>query len=239
MLSAQVSVIMCQRLQRMRLEESMDREVVHAELRRASTTFHQLLDSANADDLFRRSSGTRWTNEQLLFHMLFGYIVVLALLPMVRAFGRLPPGASRAWSRLLTASTRPFDLINCWGAVGGVRVYDHRRMGAKFDHTIAALSRRLEAEPDSTLARTMHFPVRWDPFFKDAMTLEDVYRYPTQHFDFHRDQLNLGTPSGSVLREGGASDWLFSIRPCDRHGSNRGLVRVSCSVCRHGRRASW
>ncbi|WP_406862763.1 DinB family protein [Streptomyces sp. HUAS MG47] len=169
----------------------MDREAVHADLRRATATFHQLLDAADADDLRRRSDGTRWTNEQLLFHMLFGYVVVLALLPLVRLFGRLPSGANRAWAWLLNASTRPFDVINYWGAVGGARVYDHRRMGATFDRTIAALSRRLDAEPEATLTRTMRFPVRWDPFFKDVMTLEDVYRYPTLHFDFHRAQLTL------------------------------------------------
>jgi hypothetical protein len=173
----------------------MDRNVVRAELREAGAAFHALLDSASDEDLRRRSSGTRWTNEQLLYHMLFGYIVVLALLPLVRLFGRLPPGASRAWARLLNASTRPFDVINYWGAVGGARVYDHRRMGAKFDRTVAALSRRLDAERDTELARTMHFPVRWDPFFADTMTLEDVYRYPTRHFDFHRAQLSLDTPS--------------------------------------------
>lgn len=173
----------------------MDREVVHAELRQAGAVFHALLDSASADDLRRRSDGTRWTNEQLLYHMLFGYLVVLALLPLVRLFGRLPPGASRAWARLLNASTRPFDVINYWGAVGGARVYGHRRMGAKFDRTVAALSRRLDAERDTEPARTMHFPVRWDPFFADTMTLEDVYRYPTRHFDFHRAQLTLDSPS--------------------------------------------
>ncbi|MHB9861885.1 DinB family protein [Streptomyces sp. YIM S03343] len=173
----------------------MDREVVHTELRHTSATFHRLLDSASADDLRRRSNGTRWTNEQLLYHMVFGYVVVLALLPLVRLFGRLPPGASRAWARLLDASTRLFDVINYWGAVAGARVYNHRRMGAKFDRTLAALSRRLDAEPDTRLARTMHFPVRWDPFFKEAMTLEDVYRYPTRHFDFHRAQLTLGAVS--------------------------------------------
>lgn len=173
----------------------MDRDVVHAELRQAGAVFHALLDSASTEDLRRRSSGTRWTNEQLLYHMLFGYLVVLALLPLVRLFGRLPPGASRAWARLLNASTRPFDVINYWGAVGGARVYDHRRMGAKFDRTVAALSRRLDAERDTELARTMAFPVRWDPFFADTMTLEDVYRYPTRHFDFHRAQLTLDAPS--------------------------------------------
>jgi hypothetical protein len=37
----------------------------------------------------------------------------------------------------------------------------------------------------------MHFPTRWDPFFKDYMTLEGVYRYPGEHHDFHARQLTL------------------------------------------------
>jgi hypothetical protein len=38
----------------------------------------------------------------------------------------------------------------------------------------------------------MHYPTRWDPFFIDYMTLADVYRFPTQHFHFHRRQLSFG-----------------------------------------------
>lgn len=37
----------------------------------------------------------------------------------------------------------------------------------------------------------MHFPVGWDPYFKDYMTIGDVYHYPTQHYDHHRKQLTL------------------------------------------------
>ncbi|PXX06240.1 hypothetical protein C8E89_11413 [Mycolicibacterium moriokaense] len=37
----------------------------------------------------------------------------------------------------------------------------------------------------------MHFPTRWDPFFNDYMTLEDIYAYPGQHFAFHARQLTL------------------------------------------------
>ena len=37
----------------------------------------------------------------------------------------------------------------------------------------------------------MHFPVGWDPYFKDMMTLGEVYHYGTQHFDHHRAQLTL------------------------------------------------
>jgi len=37
----------------------------------------------------------------------------------------------------------------------------------------------------------MHFPVGWDPYFNDYMTLRDVYDYATQHYDHHRRQLTL------------------------------------------------
>ena len=37
----------------------------------------------------------------------------------------------------------------------------------------------------------MHYPVRWDPFFKEFMTIADIYHFPTQHFGFHRRQLTL------------------------------------------------
>jgi hypothetical protein len=43
----------------------------------------------------------------------------------------------------------------------------------------------------------MPYPTRWDPFFREFMTLADLYRFPTQHFDFHHAQLTLpDTPVG-------------------------------------------
>ncbi|MEW2354548.1 hypothetical protein [Spirillospora sp. NPDC029432] len=53
-------------------------------------------DRATAADLARRSDGTRWTNEQLLFHMVFGYMIVLRLLVLVRLIDRLPMPVGRA-----------------------------------------------------------------------------------------------------------------------------------------------
>ncbi|MEV7177622.1 DinB family protein [Kitasatospora sp. NPDC093679] len=169
----------------------LDRQVVHGELDRARAEFHRLLAAAGTDDLARPTRGTRWTNEQLLWHMLFGYLVVRALLVLVRLFGRLPRGVSRAFARVLDAATVPFDLVNRLGPCGAVKVIGPRRMGAQFDRVIAALHRGLDRESDADLARGMHYPVRWDPFFKDYMTLADIYRYPTRHFDFHRRQLTL------------------------------------------------
>lgn len=56
------------------------RDRVSAELEAARAEFHVLLASASPADLRRRRCGTRWTNQQLLFHMLFRCIMVRALL---------------------------------------------------------------------------------------------------------------------------------------------------------------
>jgi hypothetical protein len=65
-------------------------------------------------------------------------------------------------------------------------------MAAWFDRIVAALHRSLDRVSEAELARGMHYPTRWDPFFRDYLTLADVYRYPARHFAFHRDQLTLG-----------------------------------------------
>jgi hypothetical protein len=167
----------------------MDRDDIAADLERARVTFHQLLGAAGPDDWRAATYGTRWTNEQLLFHMVFGYMVVQRLLRLVRVMGRLPDGVSAAYARLLNAATTPFHQINYYGSCAASLVYNRRRMGAKLDRVIASLQRRLAQEADDDLRRGMHFPPRWDPFFSDYMTLADVYRYPGRHFDFHAQQL--------------------------------------------------
>lgn len=173
-------------------EGLVDRGAIAAELERARSELHRLVEGADATDFKRRSSGTRWTNEQLLFHMVFGFMVVSRLLPLVRTLGRLPESASRSFAWLLDAAARPFHLINYYGSCAAATVYNRRRMTAQCDRVIARLHRKLLAEPEENFSLAMHFPTRWDPFFADTMTLEALYRYPTRHFDFHRRQLSLG-----------------------------------------------
>jgi DinB superfamily len=171
-----------------------DRRAVVEELQEARVTFHRLLDGAAPAQLARPSAGTRWTNEQLLFHMLFGYLVVAVLLRMVVVFGRLPPVLSRGFATLLDSCVVPFHAVNYWGSCAGAKVFNRRRMGPKFDRVIASLQRRLLATSDTDLVRGMYYPTRWDPFFGEYMTLGQLYRYPTQHFDFHQRQLTLDAP---------------------------------------------
>ncbi|MFF8378207.1 DinB family protein [Streptomyces sp. NPDC015661] len=170
----------------------MDRQAVFDDYARARRTFHDLLSDATAADLDRPTHGTRWNNGQLLWHMLFGYFVTRVLLLVVRVVSRLPRSAGKAFARVLDAGTRPFDVVNYLGPCGAVKVCGLRGTGAAFDRITGSLERRLALESERDLARGMHFPVRWDPFFKDFMTLADLYRYPTRHFDFHRRQLTLG-----------------------------------------------
>lgn len=149
------------------------------------------LAGASTEDLRRRSDGTKWTNEELLFHMVFGYMVVRALLPLVRLVSRLPAPAGKAFAAVLNAGTRPFDVVNYWGSRAAATVFNHRRMARKLGKTIASLSRQLDRETPGSLSRSMPFPDRWDPFFAPLMSLNDVYAYPTVHFDFHAKQLSL------------------------------------------------
>jgi hypothetical protein len=167
------------------------RENIVAGYARAQRNLEAWLEGAASADLRRTSTGTRWTNEELLFHMVFGYMVVRVLLPLVHVVSRLPQPVGRAFAAALNAGTRPFDAVNYWGSVAASRVYNRRRMARKLAKTIAALSRRLDGESDGSLAREMAFPDRWDPFFKPVMTVNEVYAYPTRHFDFHAQQLSL------------------------------------------------
>lgn len=169
----------------------VDRDGIAADLERARIEFHRLVEAAGPEDWERPTSGTRWTNEQLLFHMVFGYMVVQRLLVLMRIFSRLPDPVSHTFANILDAATKPFHTINYYGSRAAALVYNRHRMGAKLDRVIAYLQRRLAREADVGFARGMRFPPRWDPFFDDFMTLESLYRYPGRHFDFHARQLTL------------------------------------------------
>jgi hypothetical protein len=169
----------------------VDREAVAADLERCRSQLQQLLSAADPADLRRSSHGTRWTNEQLLFHMVFGFLIVRTLLPLVRVMGRLPAPVGRGFAAVLDAARRPFHVINYWGSRLGARVFSARRMGGLCDRVVTRLCRSLEREPERNLGTGMPFPTSWDPYFAPYMTLVDVYRYPALHCEHHRRQLTL------------------------------------------------
>jgi hypothetical protein len=170
----------------------LDVDAVRREMAAVRRDFRDLVAGADGPGLRRASAGTRWTNRQLLYHMLFGYLLVRALLVLVRVFGRLPEGASTVFARVLDAGRVPFHLVNYLGSWVGALVVTPARMPGVMDWVTGALVRRAERETGASAARGMRYPTTWDPFFREYMTLADIYRYPTQHFRFHQRQLTLG-----------------------------------------------
>lgn len=168
-----------------------DLATIRDEMDRARFEFHRFLATSSPADLARLSNGTRWTNRELLFHMLLGYLVTRNVLILMKIVSRLPIPAQRGFAASLNAATRPFDQINYWGSRAGGRILTPRWMAAWFDRVVASLHRRLDHESHAALERGMAFPHRWDPYFADWMSLADAYHYPTLHFDHHKRQLTV------------------------------------------------
>ena len=184
----------------------MDRGAIDRELEAARAALHQLLTTADAADLRRRSDGTRWTNHQLLFHCVLGYAVVRVLLPLVRLMGRLPVPVGRGWTALLNAAAQPFHVVNYLGPVAAARVLPPARIDALAGRVIAGLRRALARETEAALRRGMPLPTRWDPYFTEWMSLAEVYRYATTHFEHHRRQLTLPGATRRTPGAGGGAD---------------------------------
>jgi hypothetical protein len=172
-------------------EAPVDRAAIGAEMAVAQVRLHELLASVDAADLRRRSDGTAWTNHQLLFHMVLGYAVVRVLLPLVRLMGRLPAPVGRAWATLLNATAGPFHVVNYAGPVVAARLLGPARIDDLGRRVIAGLQRSLARESEAALHRGMPLPTRWDPYFREWMSLADVYRYATRHFEHHHRQLTV------------------------------------------------
>src|SRR4051794_4472824 len=107
----------------------VDRQAIASDLKACRADLHQLLAGATPDRLRADSNGTGWSNEQLLFHMVFGFLVVRRLLPLVGLVSVLPAWAGRTFAALLDAGRRPFHWVNYAGSCGGALVFNHARMG--------------------------------------------------------------------------------------------------------------
>jgi hypothetical protein len=151
-----------------------DRQTVHADLERVRATFARHVAEMNREDLRRQSSGTRWTNRQLLFHMLFGFLLVRNLLWMVKVLARLPRGSTKPFAALLDFCTSPFHRINYLGSVCGGALFTPQRMQRRLDRVTAKLEGDLAKQDEQSLTRGMYYPTRWDPYFQEFMQLADI-----------------------------------------------------------------
>ena len=165
-------------------------ELIRSELEATRASFHALLDSFTEADWNRPSLNPGWTNGEILAHMLFGFIILNALLPLARVWGRLPKSSSKPLAWILNVATGPFNWFNALGARMQGRVFTHKRIGDLFDRANALLLKKVSSIKDEEWERGMYYPTKWDSNFSEYMTIEKLLHYPVTHYKFHLNQIS-------------------------------------------------
>jgi hypothetical protein len=148
---------------------------LRADLTAAHEQFHAMADAVSEQSWNEPSNNRGWTNGQLLFHILLGFILVPLLARLLIFAGHLPRVYSRSFSGVLNFSTPLFNRVNAVGPRVAARILGREGTIRKFDRVHAQTIARLERIRPSEWSLTMHFPTRWDPRFREDMRLENLF----------------------------------------------------------------
>src|SRR6266496_4682471 len=172
----------------MKSEET--RRAIRISFDQAHSEFHQLVNSLSENDLNRQSKNEGWTNGEILFHIMFAFILILTLGPMIRFWSRLPKRYSKVFANILNFSTVTFNWINGFAPRMGNKVFTRSRYGKIFDKVYAHLIELLSSIKDNEWNSGMYYPDKWEPLFDEFMTLEKLFYYPIRHLEFHVGQIS-------------------------------------------------
>jgi DinB superfamily len=165
------------------------RACLRSDLEAARGEFHAMVASISEREWTAPSQNPGWTNGQVVFHILLGFILVVPLARLLVFFDHLPALCSRIFAGILNLSTPLFNRINAVGPRAGARLLGRAGIISKFDHVHRAILARLDQACPGDWAAAMNYPTRWDPRFQTRMDLAALLRYPIDHLQHHRDQL--------------------------------------------------
>ena len=164
-----------------------------ADLEWIARDYAAILRSAHSEELDLPTNGTRWTNRQLLFHVLLGQRITRMVIVVMGVFSRLPPGASRLWSAGMSAATPLYHRINFLGPLVGARLVGSANLERQMESVTAQILRFQAKATPHDLHRGMTVASSWDPYFTDWMDRADVLAWAPKHYRHHRQQLTLTT----------------------------------------------
>src|SRR6266536_6160238 len=107
-----------------------------ADIESARLTFHLLVNSLPDSALNKRSANPGWTNGQIIWHIVFAFILTPILIVILRFFGRLPRRWSKLFASALNYSTPVFNLVNAIGPRIAVKIFPRKLIVKLFDHII-------------------------------------------------------------------------------------------------------
>ena len=165
------------------------RAQLRADLELARQEFHTLVSSIPDQAWTQPSRNAGWNNDQLVFHILLGFILVQPLSFVLIFFGHLPDVCSQIFAGILNLATPLFNLINKIGPRFAARWLGRAGIVRKFDQISDALVKQLDHSKPGHWVLSMRYPTRWDPRFKDDMHLEEVFRYAIAHLHHHSAQI--------------------------------------------------
>jgi hypothetical protein len=166
-------------------------EMVVEKLETTRIQFIEIAENISEEELKRISKNIGWTNNEILAHILFGFIITNVLLPGVIIFGNLPKVLTQPFAMLLNSLTKPFNFINKLGARAQGKVFTEKRLVYLIDKTIKSIENRVKHIKNEDWQKGMYYPNKWDSNFDEFMTLEKLMNYPKNHFEFHKTQLLL------------------------------------------------
>jgi hypothetical protein len=166
-------------------------EIIIEKLESTRLQFLEIAETITEKELRRISKNIGWTNNEILAHILFGFIITNVLLPGVIIFGNLQKVITRPFAMLLNAFTKPFNLINKLGARAQGKVFTGKRLVYLIDKTIKSLENKVKNINNEDWQKGMYYPNKWDSNFDEFMTLEKLMNYQIIHFEFHKTQLLL------------------------------------------------
>lgn len=177
-------------------------EATRAELVWIQADFDRLVANAAIEQLDAPSQGTRWTNRELLFHLWFGQRIARVFIPLIGGFSRLPPCVSRGWARVLTTATKPYEWVNYAASAAGGRTLPLRITRQWMSRDTDWLLRWSDQASAADLARGMHVPKTWDPYFAPWMSRADLLAWAPKHYRHHRAQLTLDLAAPEAAPDG-------------------------------------
>lgn len=154
------------------------REAIRLELEATKDRFHELLDSLSAEDLAKPSSNPAWTIAQVVYHMSVAPRFLPSDVALIRRSGRMPKPPAFL-----------FHTLNVWLARWGARKATHRSLGDQYDKAHARTTEALATIREDEWQLGADYP-GWDPMLAGYVTLEDLFHYPTRHFEAHAKEIN-------------------------------------------------